>query len=37
MEIIINSPNFYLHLQDAVLMVQFLIDGIIHVTSSFKI
>jgi len=37
MEIIINSPNFYLHLQDAVLMVQFLIDGIIQVTSNFKI
>jgi len=37
MEIIINSPNFYLHLQDAVLMVQFLIDGLIQVTSNFKI
>jgi len=37
MEIIINSPNLYLHLHDAVLMVQFLIDGIIEVTSSFKL
>ena len=35
MEIIINSPNFYLHLQDAVLMVQFLIDG--HYSSDIKI
>ena len=37
MEIIINSPNFYLHLQDAVLMVQFFIDGLIQATSNFKI
>jgi len=37
MEIIINSPNLYIHLHDAVLMVQFLIDGIIEVTSNFKL
>jgi len=37
MEIIINTPNLYIHLQDAVLMVQLLIDGLIQVTSNFKI
>ena len=29
MEIIINSPNLYIHLHDAVLLVQFIIDGFI--------
>jgi len=37
MEIIINTPNLHIHLQDAVLMVQLLIDGLIQVTSNFKI
>ncbi len=37
MEIIINTPNLYIHLHDAVLMVQFLIDGFIHITSNIKI
>jgi len=37
MEIIINSPNFYLHLQDAVIFVQFCIDGILHFASLIKI
>jgi len=37
MEIIIYSPNFYLHLQDAVLFVQFCIDGILEVASQIKI
>jgi len=37
MEIIINSPNFYLHLQDAVLFVQYCIDGILQFASQIKI
>ena len=37
MEIIIQSPGFYVHLQDAVLFVQFCIDGIIHIASQIKI
>ena len=36
MELIINSPNLYIHLHDAVLIVQFLIDGIVNVTSNIK-
>jgi len=37
MEIIINSPNLYVHFHDAVLMVQFFLDGLIHITTNFKI
>jgi len=37
MEIIINSPNFYLHLQDAVLIVHYCIDGILQFVSQIKI
>ena len=37
MELIINSPGLYIHLHDAVLIVQFLIDGFIQVTSNFKL
>jgi hypothetical protein len=37
MEIIINTPNLYIHLHDAVLIVQFIIDGIIQITSNIKI
>ena len=37
MEIILYSPNFNLHLNEAVLMVQFLIDGIIGITGQFKL
>ncbi|SVE06856.1 uncharacterized protein METZ01_LOCUS459710 [marine metagenome] len=37
MEIIIQLPGFYAHLQDAVLLVQFCIDGIIHIASQIKI
>ena len=33
MEIIIYSPNFYLHLQDALVVVQYCIDGIIHLAA----
>ena len=37
MEIIINSPGFYLHIQDAIVFVQYCIDGILNFTSQFKI
>ena len=37
MEIIIQTPGFYMHFQDAVLLVQFCIDGIIHIASQIKI
>ena len=37
MEIIINSPGFYLHIQDAVVFIQYCIDGILNVASQFKI
>ena len=37
MEIIIQTPGFYMHFQDAVLFVQFCIDGIIHIASQIKI
>ena len=37
MEIIINSPSFYLHIQDAVIFIQYCIDGIINIASQFKI
>jgi len=37
MEIIINSPSFYLHIQDAVVFIQYCIDGIINIASQFKI
>jgi len=37
MEILIHSPNFYLHLQDAVIFVQYCIDGIFEIASRFKI
>ena len=37
MEIIINSPNFYLHLQDMTMFIQYAIDGILHFTSQIKI
>jgi len=37
MEIIINSPNFYLHLQDMALFIQYSIDGFLHFASQIKI
>jgi len=37
MEIIINTPGLYLHIQDAVIFVQYCIDGIINIASQFKI
>ena len=37
MELIIYTPNLYIHLQDAVLMVQYIIDGFIHISSKIKL
>jgi len=37
MEVLIHSPNFYLHIQDAIILVQYCIDGIIEIASKFKI
>ena len=37
MEIIINTPGLYLHIQDAVIFVQYCIDGIINIASQIKI
>ena len=37
MEIIINTPGLYIHLQDAVVLIQYCIDGIINIASQFKI
>ena len=37
MEIVVYTPNLYIHLQDAVLLVQYVIDGLIHITSNIKL
>ena len=37
MEIIFYSPNLYLHLYDAVLVVQLLIDGFAEFAGQFKL
>ena len=37
MELIIYTPNLYIHLHDAVLMVQYIIDGLIHISSNIKL
>ena len=37
MEIIVYTPNLYIHLQDAVLLVQYVIDGLIHITTNIKL
>jgi len=37
MEIIFYTPNLYIHLHDAVVIVQFLIDGFVELSSQFKI
>jgi len=37
MEIIFNSPNLYIHLHDAVVIVQLLINGFVELSSQFKI
>jgi len=37
MEIIINTPGLYIHFQDAVLLVQLVIDGFLQITSNIKL
>ena len=37
MEIILYSPNLYVHLNDAVAVVQFLIGGFVELAAQFKI
>mgnify|MGYP004366213193 FL=1 len=37
MEIIFYTPNLYLHLHDAVLVVQLLIDGFAEFAGQFKL
>jgi len=37
MEIILYSPNLYVHLHDAVVIVQFLLGGFIELAAQFKI
>lgn len=37
MEIFIYTPNLYIHLTDAMLVFQYVIDGILHITSNIKI
>jgi len=37
MEIILYSPNLYVHLHDAFIVVQFLFDGFIELAGQFKI
>ena len=37
MEVIIHSQNFYLHIQDAIVIVQYCIDGIIEFATRLKI
>ena len=37
MELIISSPNLYIHIQDAVVIVQLFVNEIIEIASSFKL
>jgi len=37
MEILVHSPNFYLHIQDAVIFIQYCIEGIVEIASRIKI
>ena len=37
MEIIYYSPNLFIHLHDAVVVVQLLIDGFIEIAGKFKV
>jgi len=37
MELIISSPNLYIHIHDAVVLVQLFINGLLEVTSNLKI
>jgi len=37
MEIVLSSPNLYIHLHDAVVIVQFLIDGFVELAAKFEL
>jgi len=37
MEIIVNTPNFFLHLQDSLVLIQFLFNGVIDIATQIKI
>lgn len=37
MEIILFTPNLYIHLQDAAVVVHFLIGGFVELVGQFKI
>jgi len=37
MELVIYSPNFYLHIHDAMMFVQYCIDGIFEIASKIKL
>jgi len=37
MEIILYTPNLYVHLHDAVIVVQMLVNGFIEIAGQFKI
>ena len=37
LELIIHAPNFYLHLSDAIVFIQYCINGIIEFSSQIKL
>ena len=37
MEIIVNTPNFFLHLHDSLALIQFFFNGVIDIATQFKI
>jgi hypothetical protein len=37
MEIIVNTPNFFLHLQDSLVLIQLFFDGVIDIATQFEI
>ena len=37
MEVLIYSPNFYLHIQDAMIFIQYCVDGVIEIASRIKL
>lgn len=37
MEIIVNTPNFFLHLHDSLVLIEFLFNGVIDIATQFKI
>jgi len=37
MEIIVNTPNFFLHLHDSLVLIQFFFNGILDIATQIKI